>query len=303
MSVKTMLTNFGLAATKNAPTAMVIGGVITGIIAAVIAVKEAPKVHDVIVKDKETVKRIKEMEEEPSAMVPIEQGDVDDEPVYVPYDHELAEKDRKECAKHTICYAIKSYALPVGLGLLSMFLIFKGYKMKCNALASLTVAYNSTVAGFKTYRKRVVDRFGEDIDRELILGKSTVVLENEDEEGNLTVEEKETINPVNDECVLVFDSSCPEHRNDPKFIREFFNIVERNAHIIYNNRNTKHLYLHELTDALGIERDLSKGAQGWCEKLDPDDIGLKLSLANAYINNEDGQYVAYIPLMLDGIIR
>lgn len=308
MSFKTKLMTLGIKMSKHAPTILVVGGVAVGVAAAVIAVKNTPKLHDVMTEDKKSLAKIKENEEDPTAKFVVEQGETDDEPtLYAPYDHEVAEYDRKEVYKHMTVMTLRAYALPVGMGLLSMLMIFKGYKMKCAALGAMTVAYNSTLAGYKTYRKRVVERFGEDVDRDILLGKTTEVVETTDEEGNISVEEKEVINPINGGTItFVIDGDNPYYRNDISTMRDFIEMTQRYAHNLYNNRNTNHLYLHELTDSLGIDRDdvLPYSGMGWSEKLDKEQIELKLDISgSAYFDkDEDGKVVCYIPITVDGVI-
>lgn len=304
MSMKSFILRASTKCSKHMPTILVFGGVAVGITAAVIAVKKTPKLHEVITEDKKTLEHIKEMEDDPSAKFVVEQGETDDEPtLYAPYDHEVAEYDRKEVAKHMTATTIRTYALPVGLGLLSVTMILLGYKMKCKALIAMTASYNTAMATIKQYRKRVADKVGVEAENDIWLGKQTEVHESTDEDGNLTVEQVETINPVCESLVLRFDSSCSEHRNDAMFIRQFLNMVERTAQNTYAGRTVPHLYLTELTDALGMERDFAHSGKGWSDKLNPEEASMKINFTgNTVINEEDGEFVAYIPVDIDGFI-
>ena len=150
MSIKSLMLHAGTKLTKHAPTLLIFGGIGVGVTAAVLAVKKTPKLHTVITEDKETLDRIKKMEDDPSARYVVEQGETDDEPnLYAPYDSDVAAYDRKEVVKHMTAETIRAYALPVGLGLVSISMILIGYKMKCKALIAMTAAYNTTLASFK----------------------------------------------------------------------------------------------------------------------------------------------------------
>ena len=142
MSIKSLMLHAGTKLTKHAPTLLIFGGIGVGVTAAVLAVKKTPKLHTVITEDKETLDRIKKMEDDPSARYVVEQGETDDEPnLYAPYDSDVAAYDRKEVVKHMTAETIRAYALPVGLGLVSISMILIGYKMKCKALIAMTPAF------------------------------------------------------------------------------------------------------------------------------------------------------------------
>lgn len=303
MSIKTFIFDMGVKASKHAPTALLIGGIVTGVAAAVIAVKRTPKLHEIITEDKEKLAKVKEMEDDLTAKFIVEQGETDDEPtLYAPYDHDVAEQDRNELARHMTASYVRTYAVPIGLAALSITMICLAYRMKCKALAAMTAAYNASVAAFKTYRKRAIDRYGADVDNDILLGRSREVVESTDEDGNMIVEEKTVINPISEDIVLRFDCNSAWHRNDPQHIRDFLAAQQSYLWSAYNSRSVKHLYLAELCDCLDISRDLRYSGKGWSEKIDPEMIELKLNLNNVTIEEEDGEYVGYIPLTIDGMI-
>ena len=302
MSIKSFIFDLGVKASKHVPTVLVVGGIGVGVAAAVIAVKKTPALHEIYREDKEKMKEIDEMVEDPSAKIVVEQGATDDEPtLYAPYDEDVAEADRKELVRHMVGHTVRTYALPIGMGLLSASMILLGYKMKCRALLAMTASYNASVAAFRTYRKRVADKYGEDAERDIYLGRSTEVVENVDENGNITVEEHETLNPIQEEIVLVFDSTCREWRNDPSYIKQYLDIVQRNCDINYQTRSTKHLYLMELIDAMGMPREQRYSGKGFSEIQNPERTGIDITTETRIVK-ENGEYVAYIPVNIDGSI-
>ena len=303
MSIKSFIFSTAMKIKPKMPTVLVVAGTAVGITAATLAVKKGIKLHTIIEEDKATMKRIDEAEQNPNAKYVVEQGDTDDEPTVLDYDHEAAEGDRKEIVKHMTAETIRAYALPVGLGLLAITMIFAGYRMKCKALVAMTASYNSAIAALKTYRKRIADKYGVDVERDLYLGRDTEIRESVDEEGNVSVEQVETVKPCAESLVLRFDSSCTEWRNDAMYLRSVINMQKRNAQQLYSSRSTNHLYLSELTDGFGAPRDLNHAGKGWSEKLNDEEACIKINFAgNSYINNEDGECVAYIPLDIDGFI-
>lgn len=303
MSIKSTLFSLGMKVKPKLPTILVLAGTAVGVGAAVLAVRNGVKLHEVIKEDEETLKHIDEMEADPSTQYVVENG-TDEEPTkYAPYDKEAADKDRHEVAKHMTAETIRAYALPIGLSLVAITMIFGGYRMKCKALVAMTASYNAAVASLKTYRKRVADKYGADVERDIWLGRDTEIKESVDEEGNTKIEQVDVVKPASKHLVLRFDSSCSEWRNDPMFLRTIINNLQVTSQVLYEGRSTKHLYLAEVTDALGMERDLTMSGKGWSEKLDPEEGSIKINFAgNTYINEEDGEFVAYIPVDIDGFI-
>lgn len=305
MSIKSLILHATTKVSKHMPTMLILGGIGVGVTAAVMAVRKTPKLYLEYVDYKEKLNKIEEMENDPTARFIVEQGETDDEPnLYAPYDSEVAQHDRNEVVRAMVGKTIRGYALPVGLGLVSITMILIGYKMKCKALIAMTAAYNTTLASFKTYRRRVADKYGKEVENDIYLGRETEIHEETDEEGNLKVSQAEKVNPIDGTIVLRFaEDTSSEYRADAMFIRNFLNLVERNAQTIYENRTVKHLYLTEITDALGMERDFDHSGKGWCEKLSDEEVYLKIDFAgNTNIVYEDGKPVAYIPVDIDGFI-
>lgn len=304
MSVKSLALHLGLGIKKHAPTLLVISGIATGVAAGIVAIKKTPKLYEVTKEDKKSLERIKENLEDPSARAVINQGDVDDEPTYVPYDEKLYKEDKNKIVRNIIKNTVVTYSVPAGMAIAAITMILLGYRLKCKALIAMTAAFNSTMAAFKTYRGRVVERYGADVDNDIYLGKDTIVVEEIDEDGNVKVEEKTVINPVGKELVLRFAPDTTKyHRNDISYIHQFLETTARIACNQYDNRSTKHMYLTEITDALGLDRDLAHSGLGWSEKLDSEtNIANRINLSNVWIDNEDGTYVGYIPITVDGYL-
>jgi hypothetical protein len=180
-------------------------------------------------------------------------------------------------------------------------MIFAGYRMKCTALAAMTTAYNASVAALKTYRKRVADRFGEGIEREIYLGKQTEVFEETDEDGNMKVEEVVKYDPI--DVTVRIDDTNKEFRNDRRFMRDWLETAQNCVNYAFNSHGTKHVYAYEVLDILGVEREEypQLAAVGYSEKTNPERGGVDL-VSNVYFVEEDGVNVMYVPLDFDGVI-
>lgn len=79
------------------------------------------------------------------------------------------------------------YALPLTIGAASLICFFGAHKILNKRFLALAAAYNTLDAGFKQYRGRVTERFGEEVEKQIRYGitskdvEETVVDENGEE--------------------------------------------------------------------------------------------------------------------------
>lgn len=138
---------------KHSPEILVGAGIVGGVTAAVMACKATLKVDQVLVESKEKIEKVHA----------------------VANDEKMADKYTKEDEKKdlTIIYAqtgfklVKLYAPAIMLGATSIACILYSHKILNKRNLALAAAYTAVDNGFKAYRERVVDRFGERTDREL----------------------------------------------------------------------------------------------------------------------------------------
>ena len=145
--------NAGFQLKKHSPEILVVAGVIGTVVGAVMACKATTKVSAIVEKTKEDIDAIHECAENP----------------------EFAEEYTQEDAKKdlTIVYAqtglklAKLYAPAVAVGAVSIASILVGHNILQKRNLALAAAYTVVDTGFKQYRGRVVERFGEQLDKEL----------------------------------------------------------------------------------------------------------------------------------------
>lgn len=116
------------------------------------------KVLDTIENDKNRVIEIKE---------DVDAGKV---PEGVTYTDEEVEHDLKLTSIQGMVKVAKLYAPAVGLGVVGVVCLTKSHRILEERNVALTAAYVAVDRAFAKYRERVVDRFGEDTDRELRFG-------------------------------------------------------------------------------------------------------------------------------------
>lgn len=163
----------GFKVQKHSPEILMGAGIVGAVTSAVMACKATLKLDDVLAESKETVDKIHEVSENPDM---IAEG------------KEYTEDDMKKDL--TIVYAkaglkvAKLYAPAIVLGGVSIAAIVSGHQILRKRNIALAAAYTAIDKGFKEYRGRVIDKFGEELDKELKYGikakevEETVVDEN-----------------------------------------------------------------------------------------------------------------------------
>lgn len=144
-------TNFQLK--KHSPEILVVAGVIGVVTSAVMACKATTKVGEILDKTKEDVEAIHKCEE--------------DESVKDQYSSEDAKKDLAIVYVQTGVKFAKLYGPSIVLGALSITSILASNNILRKRNVALSAAYAAIDKGFKEYRSRVIERFGEEVDREL----------------------------------------------------------------------------------------------------------------------------------------
>lgn len=177
------------------------------------------------------------------------------------YNREMAKVYFKTGAELT-----KLYLPSACVGAVSIACICGAHGIMLKRVAGLTAAYTAVDEAFKDYRSRVVERYGEDVDRELRYGfKEELVTSTEtDENGNIkTILEQHTVvdNTGHSQYAKFFDQSCGPWEKDPEYNLMFLCAQQE----FFNNRLKAigHVFLNEVYDALGIQRTQAGQVVGW----------------------------------------
>ena len=134
---------------------------------------------------------------------------------------------------------------------------------------ALAAAYAVVDKGFKKYRKNVVERFGEQLDKELRYNIKAKEVEEivKDENGNEKVEKtivnEVGINPVDGYSgyARFFDAASSFFEKDPEYNLMFLRKQQDWANEVLRSRG--HLFLNEVYDMLGIQRTKAGQVVGW----------------------------------------
>lgn len=237
---------------KHSPEILVVAGVAGMVASTVIACKRTTKLNDILEKRAEQLKMI--------------QDSLDDDTIS---EEEYSEQDAKNDVKiitiQTAFQVAKLYAPAVILGVASIGCIFSSHNILNKRNLALAAAYQAVDKGWKEYRKRIVDKFGEEFEKEIRYGVESSDVEEEytDEKGKKktkTVTEK-TIDITKNPYAKFFDESCPDWEKNPEYNLMFLQAQERYANDLLRSRG--HLFLNEVYDMLGIERTKVGQVIGW----------------------------------------
>jgi uncharacterized protein DUF6353 len=160
----------------------------------------------------------------------------------------------------------KLYAPSIILGGVGVACLTKSHTILKNRNAALTAAYVAIDNAFRIYRERVVDRYGEDVDRELRYGSEDVEIIDE-ETGRVL--EATTVAPGKPSgYARWFDEqnanwSRPEH---DEYNWVFLRTQQNWANDMLRARG--HLFLNEVYSMLGMAHTSAGAVVGWLYKRD-----------------------------------
>lgn len=251
-SVSRSIHGVGFKLKKHSPEILLVTGIASGVACVVSACKATRKLDAVLEKKHE-------FEEQFDTYIK-ENGFSDD------YTEEDAKKDAAIVNVQTGWEIAKLYAPAVGFGLISVAAILGSHNIINKRYLASAAAYTATLKDFKDYRERVVDRFGEGLDRELRYNIKTREVEetvvNEDGTESTVKKTVETIDPKElGDYFIVFDAACKGHTEHPEYNRML--LKELQAH--WNNvlRAEGVVFLNDIRRDLGLPRTRVGQVVGW----------------------------------------
>lgn len=245
----------GLKLKKYSPEILVVAGVVGTVASAVMACKATLKVNDILKETKETIDSIHECAADTSL---VESGR---------YSPEDAKKDLAIVYAQTGLKFVKLYGPSVILGALSITSILASNNILRKRNIALGAAYATLDQSFKDYRKRVVDRFGETVDRELkynIKAQKIEEMETDPETGKQK-KVKKTIEISDGQFVSpyarFFDESSRYFEKNPELNLMFLRAEQNFANDRLKARG--YVFLNEIYERLGIPTTKAGQVVGW----------------------------------------
>ena len=243
----------GLKLKKHSPEIIVVGGVVGLVTSGVMACKATTKLSAILDDSKEQIELFDKVAANP-------------EMVKEEYTVEDAEKDKKIVKVQTAVKVAKLYAPSIAVGVVSIGAIFASNNIMRKRNVALGAAYATVDRAFKDYRNRVVDRFGEELDKELRYNLKTKEVKEtvEDENGKKkTVKRniKYMDSPVPSEFAVIYDDGCAGWTKDPEDNKFFLIQQQRYANERLKRRG--YLSLNEVYELLGFPSTKAGQVVGW----------------------------------------
>lgn len=261
-NITRLFNKVGLKARKHSPEILVVAGVIGTVASAVMACKATTKVSGIIDEAKDEIEKVHTVMKDES------------------YADKYTESDGKKDL--TIIYAqtglklVKLYAPSVILGVLSLGSILASNNILRKRNVALAAAYATIDNSFKDYRKRVVERFGAEVDKQLKYNikakeiEETVVDENGDEKkikkcsnvlnpsdisGYARFFEQYTVNDKGESVPNPYWDPCNEYNI------MFLKAQERYANDLLRAKGI--VFLNEVYEMLGLPKTKAGQVVGW----------------------------------------
>jgi Family of unknown function (DUF6353) len=154
---------------------------------------------------------------------------------------------------------VRLYAPAIVLGAASIYALTTSHQIMSRRNAALTAAYTALDRGFREYRARVVDKYGEEQDQEFRYGTRQEVITDPKSKKKKTA----TRVSMDDPSIYArfFDSYSPSWDREPEYNLIFLKCQQNWANDLLQSRG--HVFLNEVYDMLGIPRSKAGSVVGW----------------------------------------
>lgn len=251
-NISRRLHKVGFKLKKHSPEILAVAGVIGVGATVVTACVATTKLNDILEETSGTIKTINETVADPKYADK--------------YSKEDATKDKIIIYTQTSVKVAKLYAPAFILGTVSIGCLLTSNRILRKRNIALAAAYATVDKSFKEYRSRVVERFGEELDRELRFNikakefEETVI----NEDGTETVVTK-TVNVADpyahSDYARFFDEACPSWQKDAEY--NFMYVKHQQDHANERLRAEGYLFLNDVYEMLGIPKTKAGQVVGW----------------------------------------
>ncbi len=245
------------------------------------AINSTFKAEDAV---KEHKKKIKKVEE---AKKLAEEGKIE-------YSEQTAKNDILLAHRDLTVDLIKVYAVPVALECLNIVATVATHRSLRKANLGLTSAYIGIDKAFKEYRHRVVDKYGEEVDKQLRYGysKETVEFEEVDPETGKSKKVKEEVNmfettPKPTDYSVVFDRSNANFENSYAYNMSWLHSMEQALNDNLKYSFEEFITLNDAYEALGFPKTKEGMVVGWRRNSETGDNYIKLTITPFNTRDEE----------------
>lgn len=242
----------GLKFKKHSPEILMTAGIVGTVASAVMACKATTKLNTILEESKENIDKIHNY--------------VETEGFSEKYTEEDSKKDLTIVYTQTGVKLAKLYAPAVILGAVSIGAIVNGHNILRKRNLALAAAYKAVDKGFKDYRGRVIERFGNELDHELKYNiKAKDVKETVTNEDGTESTVNKTVNATTNrdisEHAKFYDDGCTGWCKDPEHNLMFLRRQQDYANERLQSKG--YLFLNDVYDMLGIPKTQAGQVVGW----------------------------------------
>jgi hypothetical protein len=238
MAVSKALGRQALVLEKNSPAILFGTGIVGMVGSTVLACRATLKLEEVLEEGKENIKKAKTLEHED-------------------YSEKDREKDLAIIHIQTSMKIVKLYGPAIVLGGVSVAALTQSHSILNKRNAALTAAYAALEKGFAQYRQRVVEKYGEEEDRNFRYGSREVeVMENGKKKTVLRVGEGEP-----SIYARFFDPLSTKWSKEPEYNLLLLKCQQNYANDLLRARG--HVFLNEVYDMIGVPRSKAGSVVGW----------------------------------------
>lgn len=265
---------------KHSPEILIVAGVVGTVASAVMACKATTKLSTVLEEHKKDVDAVHECSE--------------NEEIKADYSQEDAKKDLTIIYAQTGVKLVKLYAPAIALGALSITSIVASNNILRKRNVALAAAYATVDKSFKEYRNRVVERFGEQVDKELKYDIKAKKFEEtvKDPETGKDKKVKSTVNVANADSgyARFFDETCKGYEKDTQYNLLMLRGQQQYANDLLHARG--YVFLNDVYDMLGIDRTKEGQIVGWVYNKNNEvgDNFVDFGILETNRETEDGSY-------------
>ena len=237
---------------KHSPEILLAAGTVGVVVSGVMACKATLKVNEILDESKQQIDTIHSVAADPN--------------MAEKYTAEDNKKDLAIVYTQTAVKMIKLYGPSVGLGVVSLGCMISSNRILSKRNVALAAAYTAVDKGFKEYRSRVVERFGEELDKELrynIKAKEFEETTTDSKGKEKTVKKTVSVADPNEysDYARIFDNGNYGWSKDAES-----NLIFLKQQQNWANDKLKakgHLFLNEVYDMLGFKRTKAGQVVGW----------------------------------------
>jgi len=238
MAVSKALGRRALVLEKNSPQLLFGAGLVGMVGSTVLACRATLKLEEVLDEGKVNLHKAKTLE-------------------HREYTEQDKQRDISIIYVQTLMKVVRLYAPAIAVGSASVAALVQAHSILNRRNAALTAAYLALEKGFAEYRQRVVEKYGEEEDRNFRYGTREVEV--------ITDGKKKTAVRVGEGEPSIyarfFDPLSTEWSKEPEYNLIFLKCQQNYVNDLLRARG--HVFLNEVYDKLGIPRSKAGSVVGW----------------------------------------